>query len=257
VGATEAELDTVRTAQHLDTPIEEQLTFYVQRLAQADLGQSTRTHRAVAEEVAATLPASLTLLAAASAGGMALGLLLAMLGTAGWLGRLPLIGLAAAASVPVYGTAAFLLLVQGRLGDLPGWTDVAIPAAALGLPLAQEVARAARTSLVAVLRQPFIFAARASGLGPFRTALRHGLRNALRQPLAAFAVHAGAMMVGLMVVERLFAWPGLGVYLLDAIIAQDLPASLGACMAFAGVYLVLDILTAALSVLIDPRLRLE
>lgn len=256
-GASEAAIAATRGEWRLDDPLPVQFAQFAAHLAAFDLGVSTRTHRAVAEDVRAALPISLTFLSGAAIGGLALGLLFALLASTGLAFRLPLLGLAVLGSLPVYGTATALLLAGGRLGRLPHWTEMALPAAALGLPLAQEVARAARASLQSVMRQPYILAARAAGDSLLGAALRHGLRNALRQPLAAFALHAGTMVAGLLVVERLFAWPGLGSYLLDSVAARDLQGSLGACLVFAVMYLALDVAMAVVRVAIDPRLRLE
>lgn len=256
-GALAAEIAGLHDTLDLDAPLPSQFAGYALRVLSGDLGVSNRTQRPVAVELLEALPGSLAMLVLASLSGAAIGLALVLLSTAGLVFRLLLAALAVAGAVPVFASAAVAVLTAGSLRGLPGPLPLVLGAGVLGLPLAQEVARTTRISLAAVMLTPYIRAARASGLSNFRAALRHGLRNALRQPLSAFAVHAGAMMAGLMVVERLLGRPGLGSYLLDAIAAHDTRAAMGACMVFSVVYLAIDLITAVLRVYVDPRLRLE
>ncbi len=259
-GARADQIAAARTQLALDASLPEQLARYAVRLSSGDLGRSQHTGNPVLDDLRAVVPASSSLLGAASAAALAVGLLVALLGVSGWLGSVPMLGLIIAGSIPLYAVTAFLVLGEGRLAVLTGadaLAHMAMPVIALALPAAYVVARAARGGLAAAMRQPYVRAARASGSSVFGAALQHGLRNALRQPLAAIGAHVSVMIVSLLAVERLFALQGIGTYLLDAIAAQDEPASLGACMVIAALYLLLDVALAVVRTLIDPQLRLE
>ncbi len=233
---------------------------YLQQLAAADLGLSARTQAPVTGELLAALPLSLVILAAASLGGGALGVLVAVLGTLGRGARLARMALVAAGSVPVYGLAALAAVLGWNLLGLPsgnGLGSLLAAAVVLAIPVALVVARGMAFDLDTVMRQTYIRAARASGSSTLAAVRRHGLRNALRLPLASFGVHFAVLLASLPVVERLFSVPGIGAYLLGALEARDLPAAFGATLALATLYLAMDIVMAIARTVADPRLRLE
>lgn len=246
-----------------DAPLPAQYLGFLRHLAEADLGVSARTHQPVTGEMIAALPATLELLVAASLGGLLIGIAAALIGRAGGAARVPRAALALAGALPVYALAMLLLLTWYFLRHLPGGASVeigarlAVPAAALGLPVAFVVANAMSFELEAAARQTYFRAARAAGSTALHAARQHGLRNALRLPLASFGVQFGVLLASLPVVERLFDRAGLGAYLAQALAAHDLPASLGVTMAFATAYLVVDVAMAVLRAIVDPRLRLE
>lgn len=256
-GAGEAAVAAMRLQLRLDDPLPLQYADYLRHLAVADFGLSTRTHRPVSGELLEALPVTVGLLAVGGVSGIALGLLIGLFGSAGTVLRL---SLTAAAAVPVFGYTIVLLLVDALLYRLsvPHWpVHLLVSGLSLGVPVALVTGREFARDLSRAMRQAYARAARAAGRSVLGTALRHGLRNSLAGPLTALGLHAGVMFVTLLMVERLFGWAGLGIYLLDAVTAGDLPASLGAAMAFAVLYLLIDLTVAVLRVLAEPRLRLE
>jgi peptide/nickel transport system permease protein/dipeptide transport system permease protein len=105
-----------------------------------------------------------------------------------------------------------------------------------------------------VLRQDYIRTARSKGLGEGAILRRHGLRNAAGAPLSMFGLQVAMMFGNLIIVEQIFSWPGLGLYLLQAFGASDLPAVLGVALVFACAYLLLTALIEEAQAWLDPRI---
>jgi peptide/nickel transport system permease protein/dipeptide transport system permease protein len=112
-----------------------------------------------------------------------------------------------------------------------------------------------RSSLASVMRQPYIRTARSKGLSGLRIWVWHGLRNALQAPLAMLGLQLGLMFANILVVERIFGWPGLGLYMVQALAASDLPCVLGVALTFAALYSVATLVIDLLQAVADPRLR--
>lgn len=234
---------------------------FADHLAMGDLGRSARSGAGVAGEALAALPASLALLALATALGAAAGVAIALPTGLGWRGRLPRLLAGAAGAIPAFALGpALMLTLWAGLGLLPDPTGAGparaiLPAITLAAPVALAVARPLAFSLAIVMRQSYFEIALASGLGRRAAILRHGLREALPGALAGLGMQFGLGLANLVVVERLFDWPGLGRYCARALAADDRPALVGACVAFATIYLLADVALAALRAVVDPRLR--
>jgi peptide/nickel transport system permease protein len=247
----------LRASYHLDQPLPDQLRAYLSDLAHADLGWSISRSAPVAELIVARLPWTLGLVVSAVvlAGlvGGGLGLLAAWRGgRAGWL----VVGAASVlAALPEFLLAMALLLAlavglrwfplqggQSPFGDA-SLLDVAwhlsLPALTLVLATSGAFALLAHGAILSVREEPYLTAARARGLGEFQVALRHALPNAVLPLVTLFGVRLGQVLGGAIVVERVFAVPGLGLLSVEAIRARDYPllqavfllASLGVLLA--------------------------
>jgi ABC-type dipeptide/oligopeptide/nickel transport system permease component len=132
-----------------------------------------------------------------------------------------------------------------------------LPAMTLALPIAVSVGRTLASSLLDVYRQSYIRTARAKGLTEMVILLRHALRNAAGPALSMLALQVALIFNNLLIVERIFSWPGLGLYTVQAFSAADLPAVIGVALVVAGTYLgtaaIIDVIRATL----DPRLGLR
>ncbi|WP_029010524.1 ABC transporter permease [Azospirillum halopraeferens] len=254
--------ERVRAELGLDRPMPVQLAEWVGRLATFDLGRSLVTGAPVAEELEIQLGASLWLAGAALALSMALGLPAGLL--AGMrAGRLPdHLALAAAVllrALPVFVTGLVLIIVFAVwLGWLPaagfgGWRDLLLPGLTLAFGLAALSSRVTRDATAAVLAAPYVAFARTKGLPERLVVLRHGVRNAAIPVVAVLGLQLVYLVEGMVVVESLFAYPGIGHALVHAIIARDVPMVQGTALAmgltFVLVNAVVDLLCAAL----DPR----
>lgn len=284
-------LEAKRAELGLDDPLITQYAHYLGQLAHGDLGESLRTHRAVRSDITDTLPASIELAVAAALIALLIGPGIAILET---LARRPgplRYVLAAATSAPIFLTA--LLLLYGlwfRLHLLPGsgrtnfadapsgptglltvdavlagrwlvaWDAVqhlALPALALALPMAAAVGRSLRSSLIGVLRQDYVRTARSKGMSEREVLRKHGLRNASTAPLAMAGLQVGLIFGNLLVVERIFSWPGAGNYTVQAIGADDLTAVLGCSLLFGAIYIVVNTLVDLAQAWVDPRVTLN
>jgi len=282
-------VNALRQQLGLDDPIIVQYGRFLSRLAEGDLGTSTRTRQPVAADIREYLPASLELSLAALCIGLVLAAVIAVmpriLGGSGGLRFL----LIAAGSVPTFMSALLLVyFLWFRLGWLPGSgrmseddiggptgfnmidalvggrgdlsLDAArhllLPALALALPIAVAVGRSLDSALREVMQQPYIGTARGKGLREAVVVLRHGLRNAASPALAMVGLQIRLLFGNLLIVERIFAWPGLGLYLVQAFANSDLPAVLGVSLVFGAIYILVGIAVEIGQSLADPRIDL-
>lgn len=130
-----------------------------------------------------------------------------------------------------------------------------LPALALGAVQGAVLSRYVRSAVLEVMREDFLRTARAKGLTPTRALVKHGLRNGAIPVMTVLGVQIAALLIGTVVVERVFAIPGLGSLLLDTVALRDLPAIQGIVMVLVGLVLVINLLIDIARTLIDPRLR--
>jgi peptide/nickel transport system permease protein len=237
---------------------------YLWGLARGDLGRSYRTRERVADAIAKRLPATLALAAGGMLVQLALGIPLG-LAAAARRGRAAnrVVGAAllALASMPAFWLGLFLLYVFAfRLGLLPlggynGAASVVLPSLALGLGGTALYARLLREEVVAIMREDYVRTARAKGLAPRAVLVRHVLRASLAPIVTLAGLDFGAFLGGVVVVERVFNWPGLGSLAAQAVRSVDTPLITGTVL-FAAAAVVLANLTVDLAYrALDPRLR--
>src|SRR5690606_16286708 len=140
----------------------------------------------------------------------------------------------------------------GREGPL----SVVLPALALGLAIAALVARMMRSSLLEVLGQDFIRTARAKGLSERRVLYGHALQSALLPTVTIVGLEAGALIGGAVVIESVFAWPGIGQYLINAVSYRDYPAIQGTVLLSAVAFIITNLVVDLLYAWLDPRIRM-
>ena len=287
--APAATVEQVRERLGLNEPLLVQYGRFLAGLADGDLGTSTRTRKAVTQDLLRYGPASLELMVAALLIGSAAGVAVAFGQVAARRGEAARLALLAAGSVPIFLSALLLVLFfwfhlgwlpgSGRLsirgfsgptgfvildGLLSGRLDVVgnalshlvLPAVTLAIPIAVAVARSLAGSLRGVLRQSYVRTARGNGLGKAAIIRRHGLRNAAAAPLAMVGLQVGLLFSNLLIVESIFAWPGLGLYTVQALGSSDLSAVLGVAIAFGALYILINAIIDILQTLIDPRVGL-
>jgi peptide/nickel transport system permease protein/dipeptide transport system permease protein len=148
-------------------------------------------------------------------------------------------------------------VLAGRFDvSLDALRHLILPAVALSLPIAVAVGRSLTSALREVLQQPYIRTARGEGLSELHVVVRHGLRNAASAPLAMIGLQVELLFGNLLIVERVFAWPGLGLYMVQAFVSSDLPAVLGVSLVFGAIYIVVNVAVEIAQSLADPRIRL-
>jgi len=273
----------------LDDPLIEQYGSFMGRLVQGDLGVSLRTRQPVREDIGAFLPATLELALAASVVAVGLGLAIGILGSrpgrasgalrsssvalaaaptflagiAGilifyrWLGWLP--AGQRSSELGTSGPTGFLLIDTLARGDLAGMADalrhMVLPAVALGIGPAVAIGRTLRSSLRQSYREEYIRSARAKGVSEAAIIGRHALRNSINPALAMAGLQLGLLLAGAVVVEVVFSWPGIGLYLSQGISSSDFPSVIGVVFVLGVMYVLVNAAVDSLQILVDPRLR--
>ena len=133
--------------------------------------------------------------------------------------------------------------------------DIALPAITMILVVVAYMMRMTRAAILGVMASPYIEMARLKGMSRWRVILHHALPNALSPIINVIVLNLAYLVVGVVVVEVVFAYPGLGQLLVDAVAKRDLPVVQASCMIFASAYLLLNILADVLAILANPRLR--
>ncbi len=276
----------------LDRPLPVQYGEFVWRALHGDLGFSIVSHEPVLREFLDRFPATFELALCAILFAMLIGIPAGML--AAVKRNTPVdygvMGVSLAGySMPIFWWALLLILffsvhlgwtpVSGRLDILfdppkvtglmliDAWlsgeegafrsaaSHLILPTIALGtIPLA-TLARMTRSAMLEVLREDYIRAARAKGLSPFRVVVKHALRNALIPVVTVLGLQVGVLMGGAVLTETIFAWPGIGKWLIEAIHRRDYPVVQGGILLTATLVIVVNLVVDLLYGLIDPRVR--
>jgi peptide/nickel transport system permease protein len=261
--ATDETIERVRQDFGLDDPVWTQYGRYLGRLAQGDLGRSFATNEPVRQAIFARLGATALLALAAGVVGLALGIplgLLAALGRGGALDRAILVFSLAGVVVPSF-VLGFLLLYflafklrWFPLGGSGSFSHLVLPAVTLGVASAAWYARMLRSTTLNILSEDFVRLARAKGLAERVVILRHVLRNAVSPVIAMVALDVGVFLGGVLVIERVFAWPGIGDQAWRAITFNDVPMVMGTVLVAAFFVTLFNLLADLANAVIDPRI---
>jgi peptide/nickel transport system permease protein len=267
IAGRSATAQTVANIRHelgLDQPLLLQFVHYVTGLIQGDLGRSYAQKTEVITLILARLPATLTLMAAGIFVevllGTALGAL-AALNRGGFVDRLVMMSAFVGVSAPQFVVALLLLYVfAATLGWFPmsgygTFAHVVLPAMTLGLLGAGWYARMVRSAMIDVLNQDYIRTARAKGLSGRRVILRHALPNAVLPIIAMIGIDIGQFMGGVVVVEAVYGWPGIGQLAWQAIQQVDIPIIMGVTLTSALAIIIGNLIADLIAPVIDPRIR--
>ena len=263
-GARTEDIAALRHLYGLDQPLGTQYVRYWRGVLHGNLGRSIRLNDSVTHLVLTRYPFTVELTAAA----LVIAILLAVpLGITAALHRgrprdhaisvVSLLGL----SFPAFALGPILmLLVSIRLGWLPvsGAGDLAhlvLPAVTMGSALAAILTRMVRTSMLEELGQDYIRTARAKGLPERTVVYKHALRNALIPVLTLIGLQFGALLAGAIVTETIFSWPGIGRLTVSAISNRDYPLLQGCILAIGLTYVLVNLATDILYVVVNPRIR--
>ncbi|MBA2731704.1 MAG: ABC transporter permease [Acidobacteria bacterium] len=261
---SEAQVAAIRHEFGLDAPLPVRYTRWLAAAARGDLGRSFRTREPVFSEIAAHFPATLLIAFAALFIALMIALPLGVLSAVRrgkWLDQAARVGALLGASLPSYWLAYLLILVFAlALGWLPvagreGEGAFVLPALTLGLGTAATLARLTRSNMLEVLGEDFIRTARAKGLSERAIIWRHALKGALIPVLTATTIAFGHLLGGAVIVENIFAWPGIGKLLVDSIYDRDYPMIQGFVLFMGAVFTVLSLMTDLSYLWIDPRIR--
>jgi peptide/nickel transport system permease protein len=262
--ASHADLAQLRADLGLDRPLGEQYARFLGGCARGDLGRSFFYRRPVLGVIGGALPATLLLAAAALAVALLIALpagVVAAVRRDRLVDRLAMLGSLLGVSMPNFWLGPMLIILFSfRLGWLPvsgneGPASLVLPAVTLGTALAAILARMTRASMLDVLGEDYLRTARAKGVRERAVIVRHGLRNALLPVVTIVGLQFGALLSGAVITENVFAWPGVGTLLIQAITARDYPLVQGCVLVISLCYVAVNFLTDALYSVIDPRVR--
>lgn len=258
----------------LDLPLYRQYLIWIGNLLQGEFGRSYVLNRPVLDEVIERLGATLILAGAAFLICSVLGLVggvVSAIRQNGWADRIVTVLVLMGISMPAFWLGLMLIVVfsvhwrlfpvsgmylpfgGGDLFDLA--RHLVLPALTLGLVATGVVARLTRTAVLEVLRQDFVRTARAKGLGEWAVLSRHVLRAAIVAIIPALGIQAGFVIGGAVYVETVFQWPGLGAMLVKAVSTRDLLLVQGGVLITAALYVLINLVTDILQMVLDPRLR--
>ncbi|MFY8082581.1 MAG: ABC transporter permease [Rubrivivax sp.] len=294
--ATQEAVEQVRRALGLDRPLPEQFLCYVADIARGDLGISLTTGQPVLQELLARLPASLEMVLLALVLSCAVAIPLGVMAATrpgSWVDQLCRLVTTMGVSLPTFFTGLLLAYVfyfllgwapapLGRLdpvfspppavtglylidaalaGDAALWwaslRQLMLPVLTMAVFVLAPIARMTRASMLQVLSADFVRTARASGLSATTVLVRYALRNALLPVVTTLGMVFGFMLGSSVVVEKVFGWPGVGSYAIDALTASDYAPVQGFVLAMGVLFVLLNLLVDVLYTLIDPRVSLE
>jgi peptide/nickel transport system permease protein len=266
--------DALRTASGLDRPIVEQFFGYLASAARGDLGVSFRNGDPVAEILVERLPATVSLAVV----GILIALFIALpagIWSALREGRVSdaIVRVTSqfGVSVPDFWMAIlFIALFSTTLGWFPtsgyrplfgdpaGWlSHVVLPGLTVGLVAGAIMTRYVRSAVLDVAAMGYVRTARSKGLSPTVVTFRHTVRNALVPILTITGIQLATILGGVIVVEVVFAWPGLGRLVYNAVSARDYPVIQGAVLLIAALFLLINLVVDLLYAVVDPRIRLS
>ncbi len=262
--ATPETVESIRAQLGLDQPIPVQYIRYLGNLVQGDLGRSYVQKAQVSELIASRLPATLQLMAAAIFFELLIGLpagIFASIRRDRASDKVVMVLSFIGVSAPQFVVGLLLIYVFAHklglfpLGGYGTLGHVVLPALTLGVTIAGWYSRMSRSSMIDVLRQDYIRTARAKGVAEWRVVLVHGLRNAILPIVAMIGIDIGLYAQGIVVVEAVFGWPGIGQLAWLAIQRIDIPIIMAVTLV-AAIGIVLGNLLADIATsLIDPRVR--
>jgi peptide/nickel transport system permease protein len=263
-GASAETIAGVRREMGLDQPIVVQYGRFLSRALRGDFGRSFTQRRPVSALIGEQFPHTVELAAASLLIGIVLGFALGIAAAAyhkTWLDTVSTGAALLGISVPQFFLGLVLILIFSyRLGWFPvtgqgGLARLVLPATVLGLGSAAFFARLVRTNLLETMRQDYVTTARSKGLPERVVLLRHALRNALIPVITALGLQVGWLLSGAAVTEVVFARPGIGRLLVDAILAQDFPLVQGIILFITFVYVLVNLLVDIGYAVVDPRIR--
>jgi peptide/nickel transport system permease protein len=279
---TEEDAEKTREAYGFNKPIVVQYVIWLGKLVQGDWGASVLSGRPVLSDVLVRLPVTLELIVLSMGVALVIAIPAAIIGALRqntWADYTATSAAMVGVSIPEFFTGVLLLLVFsfGMGGLLPssGWVylpgtcpsmvcgvsvwgnvqHVLMPAFALGVGRAAILTRLLRASMLEVIRTEYVTTARAKGLAERPVVFKHALKNALIPTITVMGLQVGFLIGGAIVVETLFAMPGLGTFGIDAIIARDYPQVQGFALITAFSFVVINLLVDLTYTFLDPRIR--
>ncbi len=264
--ATAEQVESIREAMGLNLPVHVQYLNWIGGLFRGDLGYSLQDGRPVFITLIRRLPATIQLVIASFIVSIGIGLPVGILSAvkqntmADSIARIfALLGL----SMPNFWIGLMLMLLFSyRLRLLPAsgsgtLLHLIMPAIALGLPAAGVITRLTRSSMLEVLKEDYIRTAQSKGLKNKTVIYKHALKNAMLPVVTVIGIQLGSRLGGSVIIESVFAYPGIGRFAYLRLLARDYPMIMGNLLIFAFIFILINLLTDILYGFIEPRIRYE
>jgi peptide/nickel transport system permease protein len=272
--ATPAMIAQVREQLGLDRPVPVQYGIYLSRVVQGDLGRSIRTGVPVTNEIIRRLPNTLQLTVASLVLSAAIGIPIGIFSATrpnSWFDGGSMTFALLGVSMPIFWLGLMLMILFSvllpRWLELPGpvlpptgsgtWKHMVMPTIALAASSMAIQARMTRACMLEVLRQDYIRTARAKGLLELKVIYRHALRNAMIPIVTIIGLQFGALLGGAVITETVFAWPGIGRLLVEAISFRDYPVIQGSILVITAGFVFTNLVVDVLYAYLDPRVKYE
>jgi peptide/nickel transport system permease protein len=264
IGATPQDLAGIRAEYGLDAPLPVQYVNYVARAARGDLGISIRTRDPVARTLFTRLQLTLQLTLLSMLLSIGLGVLAGVVAAThhnSWVDTGIMVTSLAGISVPGFWLGLLLLVVfAGGLRWFPAGGSgtplhLVLPSIVLGTSGAAVIARMTRGSMLDVTRQDYLRTVRANGVSESLVIYKHALRNALNPVITVVGLQFGFLLGGAVIVESVFALPGVGMLMVNAIFNRDYPVVQGGMLLIAVLFVLVNLLTDLMYGLVNPRIR--
>ncbi|MCX8117613.1 MAG: ABC transporter permease [Desulfobacterota bacterium] len=262
--ATKEQVEQIRAQLGLDQHPVKQYLLFIGNILQGDLGTSNRTGLPVLKEIAARLPNTLSLAFASILVATVFGVLTGIIAGVKQNSKFDYLSMLFALfglSMPVFWLGLMLMLLFSiKLGWFPAvgaesFKHLVLPAITLGANSTAIIARMTRSSMLEVIRLDYIRTARAKGLTERRVILRHALKNALIPVVTVIGLQTGTLLGGAVLTEIVFAWPGIGRLLVEAILSRDYPVVQGVVLVVATMFIFINLIVDILYSYLDPRIR--
>lgn len=263
---TAEDVRVIRESLGLDQPLYVQYWRFVSRAVVLDFGRSAVTKRPVTEEISSRIQPTMELAAAALAFAIVVGLMAGIVSSTRqytvWDNLATLISLVGV-SMPIFWLGLMLMLLFSvTLGWLPSsgagsFSQLVLPAVALGSASTAIIARQTRSGMLEVLRQDYVRTARAKGLREGVVISRHALKNALIPTVTVVGLQVGYLLGGAVLTETVFARPGLGRLLIDSIGRRDIVVVQTTILLLSVIFVIVNLLVDILYVKLDPRIRYD
>lgn len=259
------QLEKLREELGLNDPLPVQYFNWLKKAVRMDFGRSLRSKKLVTAEIMERLPATAELAVLAVAISVAVGIPVGILSASkpnSFFDNVAMLAALSGVGMPAFWQGIMFILIfsvwlgwfpsSGRMGGMEYYI---LPALTLGTRSMASIARMTRSSMLEVLQQDYIRTATAKGLPRFRVVFVHALRNALIPVVTMIGLQFGGLMAGAVLTETIFAWPGIGRLVVEAINNKDFPVVQGTIMTFAIMYALINLIVDVLYAFLDPRLR--
>ncbi|SEA42418.1 peptide/nickel transport system permease protein [Thalassobacillus cyri] len=292
--ATETQLEMLREELNLNDPLVVQYGNFMGKIATGDLGESIKSKESVASEIGGRLPATIELTLFAMTVAVVVGVLAGVIAAVkqySWFDNLSMSGALFGVSMPIFWLGLMMIWLfsvelnwlppSGRLSNDIELTTITnlylvdsiltlngeafvdalrhllMPGIALAtIPMA-IIARMTRSSMLEVMKQDYIRTANAKGLAGRLVVFQHALKNASLPVLTVIGLQFGFLLGGAVLTETIFSWPGVGRYVVDAILSRDYPVVQSTILIIAVIFVLVNLITDILYTLFDPRIKLD